>query len=144
MSLKTSFSSLMHSSTLHLSIPSSLEEVELLHARLVTFISENGFTDALKMRAELAIIEALTNAIRHGNQHDPLKMVELKLWTSPNILTCEVSDQGEGFDPEKVADPLVSDNLLKTGGRGVFLLREMADEATFENGGRVIRMVFRE
>jgi serine/threonine-protein kinase RsbW len=98
----------------------------------------------------VAIRESVINAIRHGNRNDATKhvFVEFHTATSGELpgLTIFVRDQGEGFDPEILADPLEPDNLLKPCGRGIFLIRNFMDEVQLQRaaeGGMEIRMVKR-
>src|SRR4030095_5575818 len=76
----------------------------------------------------MAVREAVTNAMVHGNQEDETKSVEVIFNCQDNVLEIEVRDQGEGFDPTGVPDPTDPANLLKTSGRGIFLMRSFMDE----------------
>ena len=95
----------------------------------------------------VAIRECVINAIKHGNQHDTSKRVFVEFTTSGTSapeLTISVRDQGQGFDPEEVADPLAPENLLKGSGRGIFLIRNFMDDVQLQRGkhrGMEIRMV---
>jgi serine/threonine-protein kinase RsbW len=98
----------------------------------------------------VAIRESVINAIKHGNRHDAAKhvFVEFEATTADVVpeLTIRVRDQGEGFDPEEVADPLAPENLLKSSGRGIFLIRNFMDDVTLQRapeGGMEIRMIKR-
>jgi serine/threonine-protein kinase RsbW len=98
----------------------------------------------------VAIRESVINAIRHGNRNDESKHVFVEFHSAPageeSALTIFVRDQGEGFDPETVANPLEPDNLLKSSGRGIFLIRNFMDEVHLQRaaeGGMVCRMVKR-
>ena len=98
----------------------------------------------------VAIRECVINAIKHGNRNDPSKHVFVEFSTEnppgSNVLTIRVRDQGEGFDPDTVADPLAPENLLKASGRGIFLIRSFMDDVqllTVPEGGMEIRMVKR-
>jgi serine/threonine-protein kinase RsbW len=98
----------------------------------------------------VAIRESVINAIKHGNRHDVAKhvFVEFEAITSdaPSELTISVRDQGEGFDPEEIANPLAPENLLKSSGRGIFLIRNFMDDVQLRRvpeGGMQIRMVKR-
>jgi serine/threonine-protein kinase RsbW len=88
----------------------------------------------------LAVSEAATNAILHGNKLEASKKVSLEAFQSEeNRLIFEVKDEGNGFDPQTLPDPLDDNNLLKTSGRGVFLMKEYADEVQYaENGTKLI------
>ena len=132
------------SDRLDLQIPSALEQVEPVHQQVVSYLNATGYSDEIHERAELAIIEALTNAIRHGNRENQEKTVQLRLFIEDSTLTCTVEDEGHGFQPEEIMNPLDPDQLLESGGRGVFLIKEMADLVIFENSGRRVRMIFRE
>ena len=97
----------------------------------------------------VAIRESVINAIKHGNRNDSSKRVfvefETKTIDVPE-LSIRVRDQGEGFDPQQVADPLAPENLLKSSGRGIFLIRNFMDDVQLRRapeGGMEIRMVKR-
>ena len=97
----------------------------------------------------VAIRECVINAIKHGNAHDASKRVFVEFVTVVEAvpeMTILVRDQGPGFDPEEVADPLAPENLLKGSGRGIFLIRNFMDEVELQRapqGGMEIRMVKR-
>jgi serine/threonine-protein kinase RsbW len=98
----------------------------------------------------VAVRESVINAIRHGNRNDESKHVFVEFHSPPagegSALTIFVRDQGEGFDPETVANPLEPDNLLKSSGRGIFLIRNFMDEVRLQRapeGGMECRMVKR-
>jgi len=97
----------------------------------------------------VAIRESVINAIKHGNRNDASKHVFVEFETATvdvPALTIRVRDQGEGFDPETVADPLAPENLLKSSGRGIFLIRNFMDDVQLQRapqGGMEICMVKR-
>jgi serine/threonine-protein kinase RsbW len=97
----------------------------------------------------VAIRECVINAIKHGNQHDASKRVFVEFHTAVNSvpeMIIQVRDQGQGFEPDQVADPLAPENLLKGSGRGIFLIRNFMDEVDLRRapqGGMEIRMVKR-
>lgn len=97
----------------------------------------------------VAVRECVINAIKHGNQHDASKRVFVEFATAVAAvpeMTIRVRDQGQGFDPEEIADPLAPENLLKGSGRGIFLIRNFMDEVDLEripDGGMEVRMVKR-
>jgi serine/threonine-protein kinase RsbW len=98
----------------------------------------------------VAIRESVINAIKHGNRHDASKHVFVEFESASGEgepgLAILVRDQGEGFDPGNVANPLDPDNLLKSSGRGIFLIRNFMDEVVLQRapqGGMEIRMVKR-
>jgi serine/threonine-protein kinase RsbW len=73
----------------------------------------------------ISATEAVTNAIRHGNKLDPKKSVFFLLECSENEISISINDQGNGFNPEEIPDPLADENLLNPGGRGVFLMKKL-------------------
>jgi len=98
----------------------------------------------------VAIRESVINAIKHGNRNDADKRVfvefEASITETTPELAISVRDQGEGFDPEEVANPLAPENLLKSSGRGIFLIRNFMDDVQLQRvpqGGMEIRMVKR-
>ena len=95
----------------------------------------------------VAVRESVVNAIKHGNKNDPGKRVIIEFSPVPatagDELVIRIEDQGEGFVPEEVADPLAPENILKSSGRGIFLIRNFMDETVLKKtpGGMEIRMV---
>jgi serine/threonine-protein kinase RsbW len=96
----------------------------------------------------VAVRESVINAIKHGNREDYGKIVTVEFAVSPTSapqeLVVRVLDQGEGFDPQEVADPLAPENILKSSGRGIFFMRNFMDDVTLRRaaeGGMEVRMV---
>jgi serine/threonine-protein kinase RsbW len=96
----------------------------------------------------VAVRESVINAIKHGNREDYGKLVTVEFdvvpAAAPSELIVRVLDQGEGFDPEEVADPLAPENILKSSGRGIFFMRNFMDDVTLrrgDEGGMEVRMV---
>jgi len=96
----------------------------------------------------VAVRESVINAIKHGNREDLAKLVTVEFTFTPvrdpGELVVRVLDQGEGFEPEEVADPLAPENLLKSSGRGIFFMRSFMDDVTLRRaseGGMEVRMV---
>jgi serine/threonine-protein kinase RsbW len=109
-----------------------------------------GMDDDAAHWISVAIRESVINAIKHGNRNDSSKhvFVEFETATADTVpeLTIRVRDQGEGFDPEQLANPLAPENLLKSSGRGIFLIRNFMDDVRLQRapeGGMEIRMVKR-
>jgi serine/threonine-protein kinase RsbW len=108
-----------------------------------------GLDDDARHWVSVAIRESVINAIKHGNKSDAAKhvFVEFETATGPApALAIRVRDQGEGFDPEMIANPLDPENLLKSSGRGIFLIRNFMDDVRLQRapeGGMEIRMVKR-
>ena len=86
----------------------------------------------------VAVRESVVNAIKHGNKNDESKRVVVEFTTAPvdepEEIVIRVQDEGEGFDPEEVADPLAPENILKSSGRGIFLIRSFMDDVRLQRG----------
>lgn len=91
----------------------------------------------------VSLTEAVNNAIRHGNCCEEGKQVEIDIEQELNDLTLRVSDEGHGFDFNNLPDPLAPENIEKTGGRGLFLMRALSDDINFSNNGSTIEMKFK-
>lgn len=90
----------------------------------------------------LSVVECVNNAIVHGNKMDKNKKVTMHYHISNTKIEVTVSDEGEGFDPDKLPDPTAEENLERDCGRGIFLMRHLSDELEFANNGRTITMKF--
>ncbi len=91
----------------------------------------------------ISLTEAVNNAIIHGNGKDSQKMVVVDLKSDDKKITFTVSDEGRGFDPGLLPDPTAPENILKLGGRGIFLMRQLADLVIFSNNGNTVEMQFK-
>jgi serine/threonine-protein kinase RsbW len=109
-------------------LDSTLETVDSAEQAATQIASEAGFDDDEVMRIAMAVREAAVNAVLHGNAYDPGKKVELSFERTGHDLVITIRDQGKGLDPSKIPDPLAAENLLKTSGRGIFLIRSFMDE----------------
>jgi serine/threonine-protein kinase RsbW len=99
-----------------------------------------GFSERDLFGIRLAVEEALVNAIRHGHRNDTSKTVSVRYETSAQQFLIEVQDEGPGFDPDSVADPLAPENLERPGGRGVFLMRHYMTWVSFNERGNCVTM----
>ena len=115
-------------------LSSRYPNIELADALLDTVCREHGLSDETEHWIGMALREALANAIKHGNRQDPAKRVLLAFRTEGNVLSIEVGDEGAGFAPDDVADPLAPENQMKTSGRGIFYMRTFMDEVVFSRG----------
>lgn len=91
----------------------------------------------------IATIEAVNNAIIHGNKADRAKTVDVEFEHSDNNLVVKVSDQGNGFNPEMVPDPTSPENIESLHGRGVFLMKRLCDNISFSEKGNEVIMEFK-
>jgi len=128
---------------LTLRAPSTHESVEHLTDRVGAYLHGLPMPEKRRYRLILALHEALTNAMEHGNANDPSKHVTVTCRTEPTRVVVAVDDEGNGFDPANLPDPTRDENLLKEGGRGIFLIRRYTDECRFERNGRRVVLVAR-
>jgi len=109
--------------------------------QLINLLKEKGVDEEIIFDIHIGFEEALRNAMIHGNKQDPDKKVMVETEVLENKVIIYVEDQGGGFDPHGLPDPTLDENLLKEGGRGVYLIKHLMDEVRYENGGRKIIMV---
>jgi serine/threonine-protein kinase RsbW len=122
-------------------LPSSVDIVSPFVDQLMRFVSRFRVADGNSFEIELALREALVNAIVHGNQEDLHKRVYVKCrCTADGEVSMTVEDEGHGFQSATVPDPTSPDNRLLTHGRGIYLIRTLMDEVDFEQGGSVVHM----
>jgi len=118
------------------SIPSRLELLPVLD-RLVQGIAEQmDFEEDDADAIAISVIEAGTNAIQHGHRKDPSKTVQFRLDLYPDHLLVQVQDSGPGFDLDNAfgSDPTSAEDLMRSSGRGIFIMRQMMDQVDFQFG----------
>ncbi len=136
----------MTAETTELRLPSRIEAIDEAATTVARLVSRSGMSEEAAFGVDMAVREAIANAIIHGNQLDESKLVEISVTSSPDSLEIRVHDQGAGFNPETVADPTEEENLLKSSGRGIFFVRNFMDEVywlTPPEGGTTVRMIKR-
>lgn len=97
----------------------------------------------LRLNFRVGLTEALSNAMLYGNAHDPSKRVRVEVSISEGAIQARVTDQGRGFDPRAIPDPTCPENILKSGGRGLFLMRQLLDEVRYNESGNEVTLVLR-
>ena len=126
---------------MNLVIPASPTSIPKVSEGVKQLLQGKGWSDDELMPVELALDEALANAIRHGCKNDPSKQVQCVVSTdATGEVVIVVRDPGPGFDVGAVPNPLDGDNVLKPSGRGVFLINQLMDRVEFANGGREVLM----
>jgi len=128
-------------------LPSSFELLDLVQIVSDRMTALAGLGDDAMHWVSVAVRESVINAIKHGNKEDRHKRVTVEFGLSPrekpNQFEVEVLDEGDGFDPEVVANPLDAENMLKSSGRGIFFMRSFMDDVTMARrpqGGMSVRM----
>ena len=122
-------------------IPSDVHMVSPFVDRLMRFISGLPEVDKNSFEIDLALREALVNAIVHGNKRKPHKHVHVKCrFSMDGEISITVEDEGRGFQHNSTPDSTSPDNRLRTQGRGIYLMRALMDEVHFKEGGSVVHM----
>ena len=132
--------------TTELSLPSRIETVAVAAAAVAEFVSRARISEDAAFGIDMAVREAVTNAVLHGNKKDDSKFVDITLKSLPDAVEISVHDQGPGFNPNEVPDPTAEENILKTSGRGIFFMRSFMDEVDWlirPQGGTTVRMLKR-
>jgi serine/threonine-protein kinase RsbW len=130
----------------HLAIGSRFENIELVQLVLKDSLDQLGLDDDNRHWIDVAVREAVANAIKHGNLQDPAKQVHVDLTLEGNDgdwLVVRVQDEGKGFDPSELDDPLAPENLLKPNGRGIFYMKSFMDDIQYglrPGGGTVVTL----
>jgi serine/threonine-protein kinase RsbW len=123
------------------SIPSRTDQIEPMADRFLRQLGDLVAADGHRDAIDLALREALVNAIVHGNKRDATKRVKVEGYALPDRqVLVVVRDEGEGFDPSLLDDPTKPENIERATGRGIFLIRQFMDEVQFRDQGREIQM----
>ena len=126
----------------HLQIASRMEGITEVEGLINTLSEELRVDETHYGEILIAMTEAVNNAIVHGNKLDTNKMVDVEVSVDGTVLQFKISDEGPGFDYDNIPDPTAPENIEKPNGRGVFLMRQLADSCEFEDLGRVAIMRF--
>jgi serine/threonine-protein kinase RsbW len=130
--------------TVRIDIASRFEMLEMVQTVLTHVTTMLRLDEDAAHYVSVAIRESVVNAIKHGNRGDADKRVAVEFLLHPGALEVTVHDEGTGFDPATVPNPLAEENLLKADGRGIFFMRSFMDEVSYAfpaRGGTVVRMV---
>jgi serine/threonine-protein kinase RsbW len=129
--------------TIRLEIPSRIDLLETARQLVDQVAKSAGFDEDGRQDIQAAVHESLVNAIRHGNREDRRRRVVLEVDPDPHCLEIRVRDEGEGFDPSRIPDPLALENLCNSSGRGILLMRALMDGVGFRRlrgGGMEVTM----
>jgi serine/threonine-protein kinase RsbW len=124
-----------------MSLSSRFENIEMAQHLCSKLMNGRNVPEETRHWILMALREALANAIKHGNQQDLAKRVHLEMDIVADTLAISIRDEGPGFDPTEVDDPLAPENRLKTSGRGIFYMKTFMDDVRFrrhEGGGMEI------
>ena len=125
-----------------ISFQSKAENLNVVEQMINTVCEEHKVNEDYYGNILIALTEAVNNAIHHGNKSNPNKTVNLSLVSSGTTLTFTIEDEGPGFDYKNLPDPTDPKNIEKPHGRGVFLMKNLADSIEFLNDGSKVKMNF--
>ncbi|MTI19680.1 ATP-binding protein [Fulvivirga sp. RKSG066] len=128
--------------TIKIQIPSLAENIRMIESFIDNAKDKFQLDDDIYGNIMIAVTEAVNNAIKHGNKNDKSKNVALQLSLEDSQIRFEIRDAGTGFDYENLPDPTAPENLAKPGGRGIFLMKNLSDEVTFKEEGKVVELNF--
>lgn len=134
----------MEEKQIKISIPSKIEFIDEAVVQTVEFAKDIGFGDDAIFGIDMAVREAIANAVKHGNKLDESKSVEIDLKNSNENFEINIRDYGEGFSVEEVPDPTNPENLMKADGRGILFMQNFIDIVEWHNhpeGGMLVKMV---
>lgn len=128
---------------MHMQIASKPESINLVEKLIDDIKTEYQVHEECYGNMLVAVTEAVNNAMQHGNKYDPSKMVNISYEVDADQISFTISDQGSGFDYLNLPDPTDPENLEKPAGRGVFLMKHLADQIIFSDNGKVVELYFK-
>ncbi|MFY0591678.1 ATP-binding protein [Roseivirga sp.] len=123
-------------------IPSLVENIRIVESFVDNAKEVYSLTDDLYGNIMIAVIESVNNAIIHGNKLDKDKLVFLSANLGEEQIVFNITDQGSGFDHQTLPDPTAPENIENIGGRGIFLIKHLADEVNFQEDGKSLQLTF--
>lgn len=127
---------------LKIEIPSLSENIRIVESFIDNVKDKFQIDDDIYGNIMVAVTEAVNNAINHGNNGDKSKNVVLSVTCEENLMRFTIQDEGPGFDYDSLPDPTAPENLNKLSGRGIFLMKHLADEVKFDDNGRKTELTF--
>ena len=126
-----------------LQLPSTTESITLLENLIEEIADKHQVSDDTFANMMTCLNEVVSNAIIHGNKRDPNKKVIVNAEIEGRRITWTVTDEGEGFDYVHLADPTAPENLESLTGRGVFIIKHLADQCVFNAAGNEVELLFK-
>ena len=122
-------------------VESSPSAIDKVYREVLAELEENNFNETDTFAVHLALKEAFLNAVKHGNKMDSSKEIKIDYSISTDKAEIYITDEGKGFDPNAVPDPRCEENLYKTDGRGLLLIRSYMDIVEFNEQGNCMHLV---
>jgi len=126
-----------------LRIESKVANIRAVENEIDSITGDEGINQENYGKILIATLEAVNNAILHGNKSDEKKHVEIEILLNENKMVITVTDEGRGFKPREVPDPTKPENIEAMNGRGIFLMKKLADEIQFNKKGNSVKMTFK-
>ncbi|MFC2075587.1 ATP-binding protein [candidate division KSB1 bacterium] len=126
-------------------LPSNIELLPVVEGVTESITERLGFDEQGRDGISISVIEAASNAIIHGNKHDLDKEIVVSFHWDDDSFTVKIKDSGQGFDPDKIPDPLAEENILRENGRGIFLIRSFMSDVKFHftpSDGTTVELIY--
>ncbi len=127
--------------TIQFSLPSSMDYISSAAAHLTEMLVRFGIVSIEEINIKIALVEALTNAMEHGNGFDPNKQVRVEAKFFETNAEIRITDQGRGFNHRKLPNPTAPENLYKPRGRGIYMMHRLMDGVHYNRKGNSVRLV---
>jgi serine/threonine-protein kinase RsbW len=124
-------------------IESNIDNLRIVEKAIDEATNEIGISQDNYGKILVSTLEAVNNAILHGNKSNPEKMVDIEIAFKTNVLKITVKDEGKGFKPEEVPDPTLPENIEELNGRGVYLMSRLSDKLKYSKKGNAVTMIFK-
>jgi serine/threonine-protein kinase RsbW len=128
--------------SINIQIPSLSDNIRIIESFIDNAKEKFQLNDDIYGNIMISVTESVNNAIKHGNQSQNSKNVSISLYLDDSQITFRVEDEGSGFDYNNLPDPTAPENIEKPGGRGIFLMKHLADEVIFKNNGSIVDLIF--
>lgn len=128
--------------SIKISIPSIIDNIKIVESFIDNAREKYAINDDIYGNIMISVTECVTNAIVHGNRLDGSKKVNLELHLNDEEIQFIITDEGKGFDYAHLDDPTAPENLEKTGGRGIYIMKHLSDEVKFEDDGKKTILTF--
>ena len=127
---------------INIQIPSLSDNIRIIESFIDNAKEKFQLNDDIYGNIMISVTESVNNAIKHGNQNITSKNVSISLLLNESQLKFRIEDEGKGFDYHNLPDPTAPENIEKPGGRGIFLMKHLADEVIFSENGSVVELIF--
>jgi len=123
-------------------IGSEIGNLRIVENMIDETTNEIGITQDSYGKILVSALEAVNNAIVHGNKSDPVKNVDIEIALVKKNLSIKITDEGNGFRPEEIKDPTIPENIEELNGRGIYLMSHLADKIEFSEKGNMVTIIF--